>query len=85
MYSLQREVAHEPRTALVAGADGLSIIRRLLNEASPLLRSGGHFVFEIGFGQSDAVQQLIDARVWELKNIRADLQEIPRVFVLQRK
>jgi release factor glutamine methyltransferase len=85
MYSLQREVAHEPRTALVAGTDGLSIIRRLLNETSPLLRSGGHFVFEIGFGQSDAVQQLIDRRVWELKNIRADLQEIPRVFVLQRK
>jgi release factor glutamine methyltransferase len=85
MYSLQREVAHEPRTALVAGADGLSIIRRLLSETLPLLRPGGYFVFEIGFGQSDAVQQLIDPRVWEFKRIRADLQEIPRVFVLQRK
>jgi release factor glutamine methyltransferase len=85
MNGLQREVTHEPRTALAAGADGLSIIRRLLSETAPLLRPGGHFVFEIGFGQSDAVQQLIDPRVWEFKEKRADLQEIPRVFVLQKK
>lgn len=84
MRQLQREVTHEPRTALAAGPDGLSIIRRLLREASPLLRSGGHFVFEIGFGQSDAVKQLLDPRIWECKEIRADLQKIPRVFVLQR-
>ncbi|MDX6384270.1 MAG: release factor glutamine methyltransferase, partial [Blastocatellia bacterium] len=85
MDELQREVTHEPRTALVAGPDGLSIIRRLLGETSPLLRSGGYFVFEIGFGQSDAVRQLMDPWVWELKKIRADLQQIPRVFVLQKK
>ncbi len=85
LNGLQREVTHEPRTALAAGADGLSIIRRLLSETPPLLRSGGHFVFEIGFGQSDVVEQLIDLRVWEFKEKRADLQEIPRVFVLQKK
>jgi release factor glutamine methyltransferase len=85
MKTLQREVQHEPRTALAAGADGLSIIRRLLDETRPLLRPGGHLIFEIGFGQSQAVQQLIDPRVWELIEIRADLQEIPRVFVLQGK
>lgn len=85
MKTLQREVNHEPRTALAAGADGLSIIRRLLEETRPLLRLGGHFVFEIGFGQSQAVQQLVDPRVWELIEIRADLQKIPRVFVLQGK
>lgn len=85
MKSLQREVNHEPRGALAAGPDGLSIIRRLLDETRPLLRARGHFVFEIGFGQSQAVRELIDPRVWELTEIRADLQKIPRVFVLQRK
>jgi release factor glutamine methyltransferase len=85
MKTLQREVNHEPRTALAAGADGLSIIRRLLHEARPFLRSGGHLVFEIGFGQSEAIEQLIDRHVWNLLERCEDLQGIPRTFVLQKK
>jgi release factor glutamine methyltransferase len=85
MKTLQREVRHEPRTALAAGTDGLSIIRRLLHEARPFLRSGGHLVFEIGFGQSEAIEQLIDRHVWNLLERREDLQGIPRTFVLQKK
>ncbi|MDX6444191.1 MAG: release factor glutamine methyltransferase [Blastocatellia bacterium] len=85
MKTLQREVNHEPRTALAAGADGLSIIRRLLDETRPFLRSGGHLVFEIGFGQSEAIEQLIDGRVWNPIERCEDLQGIPRTFVLQKK
>jgi release factor glutamine methyltransferase len=85
LKGLQREVSHEPRAALGGGPDGLSIIRRLLIEARPFLRPDGYFVFEIGFGQSEAVEQLIDRRVWQLLEIRTDLQKIPRTFVLQTK
>lgn len=85
MKTLQREVNHEPRTALAAGVDGLSIIRRLLHEARPFLRSGGHLVFEIGFGQSEAIEQLIDRHVWNLLERCVDLQGILRTFVLQKK
>jgi release factor glutamine methyltransferase len=85
LKSVQREVSYEPRAALAAGSDGLSVIRRLLREARPFLRSGGHFVFEVGFGQSAAVEHLIDRRVWKLLEIRTDLQRIPRTFVLQGK
>jgi release factor glutamine methyltransferase len=85
LESVQREVRHEPRVALVAGDDGLSLIRRLLLEARPYLRSGGHLVFEIGLGQSTLVEQLIDAEVWTLLEIRSDLQGIPRTVVLRRK
>jgi release factor glutamine methyltransferase len=85
MQNLQREVNYEPRAALAGGADGLSVIRCLLLEARPFLRSGGYFVFEIGFGQSEGVEQLIDGRVWKLLEIRADLQKIPRTFVLQAR
>jgi len=85
MQSLQREVRFEPRAALVAGSDGLAVIRRLLREARPFLRAGGYFVFEIGFGQREAVEQLVDRRVWKLLEIREDLQSIPRTFVLQGK
>jgi release factor glutamine methyltransferase len=85
LEDLQREVRQEPRAALAAGTDGLSVIRRLLSEAPQFLRRGGYFVFEIGFGQSSAVEQLIDRRVWDLLEIREDLQGIPRTFVLQKK
>jgi release factor glutamine methyltransferase len=84
MKNLQREVIHEPRAALAAGPDGLSVIRRLLSDVRPFLRAGGYFVFEIGFGQSEAVKQLIDRHVWKLLEIREDLQGIPRTFVLQK-
>lgn len=85
MNGLQREVRYEPAAALAGGPDGLSVIQRLLLGARPFLHSGGHFVFEIGFGQSEAMEQLIDRHVWKLIEIRKDLQGIPRTFVLQVK
>lgn len=85
MKDLQREVRYEPVGALAGGPDGLSVIQRLLLGARPFLRSGGHFVFEIGFGQSEAVEQIVDRRVWKLIEIRKDLQGIPRTCVLQVK
>jgi release factor glutamine methyltransferase len=85
MAGLQREVRDfEPRSALAAGADGLSIIRRLLLEAPSFLKSGGHLLFEIGFEQSAAVEQLIVSDIWRLLDIYKDLQGIPRTVVLQK-
>jgi release factor glutamine methyltransferase len=85
LRQVPREVRFEPREALEAGSDGLGVITRLLVEAPRRLDPGGHLIFEIGFGQSDAVEQLIDSRVWKLLEIRRDLQGIPRTFVLQGK
>jgi release factor glutamine methyltransferase len=85
LKSVQREVRHEPPAALAAGPDGLSVIRRLLTDVPPFLCAGGYFVFEIGFGQSEAVEKLVDRRVWKLLEIREDLQGIPRTFLLQGK
>jgi release factor glutamine methyltransferase len=85
LAGLQREVRDfEPRLALAAGPDGLEIIRRLLLEATGFLKTGGHFLFEIGFDQSPAVEQLIDRDVWKLLDIHSDLQGIPRTVALQK-
>ncbi len=86
---LQREVRDfEPRSALVAGDDGLSIIRRLLFDAGSYLKTGGHLLFEIGFQQGERVRQLIEQPVnqrrWKLLDIHKDLQGIPRTVVLQK-
>ncbi len=84
--SLQPEVRdYEPLSALIAGDDGLSHIRALLRDAPPVLWPGGYLIFEIGFGQRDAVNSLVDASIWDLIEIRNDLQSIPRTFVLRRK
>jgi release factor glutamine methyltransferase len=83
--SLQREVRDfEPRLALEAGVDGLSMISRLLVDAGAHLQSGGYFLFEIGFDQHRAIEQLIDRRVWKLLDIHKDLQGIPRTVVLEK-
>ncbi len=83
--TLPREVRdHEPRAALVAGADGLDSIRRLLEHAPTFLRAHGFLIFEIGFGQAEAVCNLIASRVWNLLEMRRDLQGIPRTVVLQK-
>lgn len=82
---LQREVRdHEPLVALSPGDDGLSVIRRLLHDSPRLLRENGHLLMEIGFDQREKVRQLVDPEVWTLKEIRPDLQCIPRIVVLQK-
>jgi release factor glutamine methyltransferase len=82
---LQREVRdHEPLVALSPGADGLSIIRRLLQDAPRFLREKGHLLMEIGFDQGETVQQLVDADMWTVKEIRRDLQGIPRIVALRK-
>ena len=76
---------HEPLVALSPGPDGLTVIRRLIHEAPQFLKPNGHLIMEIGFDQGEAVQQLIDARVWESLEIRPDLQCIPRIVVLRKR
>ena len=83
---LQREVRdYEPLVALSPGGDGLSVIRRLISDSPDFLQRDGHLIMEIGFDQGEAVQQLVDERVWTLREILPDLQGIPRIVVLQKR
>jgi release factor glutamine methyltransferase len=85
LAGLQREVRDfEPRAALAGGPDGLAVIRRLLVESVMFLKTGGHFLFEIGFDQGEAVQQLVDPKIWKLIEIYVDLQCIPRIVALEK-
>ncbi|HEU4508604.1 MAG TPA: peptide chain release factor N(5)-glutamine methyltransferase [Pyrinomonadaceae bacterium] len=82
---LQREVRdHEPLVALSPGADGLTIIRRLINETPPFLKPNGHLLMEIGFDQGESVTELVNETSWQLLEIRPDLQGIPRIVVLRK-
>lgn len=49
---------HEPRAALLAGPTGTEVIERILNEAPPYLRSGGHLIMELSPMIADACADL---------------------------
>jgi release factor glutamine methyltransferase len=53
------ELRHEPREALVAGADGLAAIREIARAAGSFLRPGGWCFLEHGAGQDGAVRRLL--------------------------
>ena len=52
---------HEPRGALVAGADGLDVIRRLIPQAAAHLRPGGYLLIEISPMIHDSAVELISS------------------------
>jgi len=73
---------YEPPSALFAGEDGLDIYRRLIPQAFAALKPGGWLLLEIGYGQRDALAQLLSQ--WTSLSFIADLQGIPRVACAQR-
>lgn len=91
--ALQPEVSvHEPRTALAGGADGLDVLRRLIEEAPRMLgsggtadrRSAGALVLETAGGvQADAVASLMAAAGFVGVTTREDLTGVVR-FVAGR-
>jgi release factor glutamine methyltransferase len=58
---LPRDVLeHEPRSALDGGPDGLDVVRRVVADASQLLRRGGWLLVEIGGDQDGALVAELD-------------------------
>jgi release factor glutamine methyltransferase len=77
-------VGWEPHAALFSGADGLSLMRDLLDAAAGRLAPGGVLVVEFGFGQEDDVRSIAARAGWRVDRVRADLQGIARTIVLGR-
>lgn len=74
----------EPASALFGGPDGLDVIRQLVPAAVRALRSGGRLIFEIGDGQSDAVEALVRSSGLVWREARPDLAGILRVVVADK-
>lgn len=78
---LPREVqAHEPASALFAGADGLDDYRRIVPELPRLLTSGGLAALEIGWTQADAVSAMV-RQAGLSAALRRDLAGRPRAVL----
>lgn len=51
----------EPRSALLAGEDGLDVIRKIVQEAPTVLTGGGFLLFEIGADQGSAASRIVES------------------------
>jgi release factor glutamine methyltransferase len=75
---------HEPRLALDGGADGLDLVRRLLDQAPAHLRPKGAVLLELGDRQADAATTATRARFPAAAiSLRNDLGSRPRVLIIQ--
>jgi release factor glutamine methyltransferase len=81
--TMQHEVVrHEPHLALFSGADGLDAIRRLIPQSQSVLRAKGLLAFEFGYGQRDAIAQLLTD--WHNVRFIDDYAGIPRIVLATR-
>jgi release factor glutamine methyltransferase len=83
--SLPIAASYEPRAALDGGADGLTVIGRLLERQPEALLPGGVALVEIGGDQGEAIGGLV-ARVlpgWPWR-VEVDLGGLPRVARIER-
>lgn len=79
--SIQKEVLREPRLALDGGEDGLSFYRRIFDEAPLYLKRGGYCMVEIGYGQREAVREIMERQGnFKVIDVRKDQYGIDRVI-----
>lgn len=83
MAARDKSVLSEPTLALDGGEDGLVFYRRFLDAFSSLLAPDGAFLFEIGWGQGDALRTLGKERGFTVEILK-DYGGRDRVAVLTR-
>lgn len=85
MGRLPPEVRRDPSEALVAGEDGLDVIREILTGAWDHLQPGGALFLEIGEGQGERVRELLaESGDWARTTIRKDLAGKARFAFAER-
>lgn len=77
---------HEPHIALFAGADGLTVIRELIEGAGLRLRAGGLLALEVGMDQGeDVVARIDDHGAFRGARVHRDLSGRPRYVTAVRR
>ncbi|NEZ05145.1 peptide chain release factor N(5)-glutamine methyltransferase [Wenzhouxiangella sp. XN201] len=78
------DVRFEPQTALVAGSDGLDVIRELVQQSARALAAGGCLLIEHGHDQAGEVRHLLQAADFHAIASHRDLAGIERVTLGRR-
>ena len=79
---LEKDVSEfEPIAALKGGNDGLSLIRKVVERSSKLLKKGGKFILEIGHDQKLKVKSLLKKKKFYVKKIVKDYGKKNRCII----
>jgi len=71
----------EPKLALDGGADGLDLVRPLVEQAAQVLKPGGGIFLEIGYDQGPAVAQVLKTAGFQQVEIKKDLAGLDRIVL----
>ncbi len=78
--TLERDIKEfEPRLALDGGADGLALVRRIVEAAPGRLAKGGVLAIEVGVGEAADAAEIFAARGFRDVTITRDLARLERV------
>ena len=67
---LERDIyGYEPISALDGGLDGLSKIKKFINNSSKLIKRNGILILEIAFDQNDKVKKILKAKGYYIKDV----------------
>lgn len=76
---------YEPKLSLFAGADGLDIHRRIIENADSFLKPDAALMLEIGYSQGQAIKQLLEQTgVFGEIKIEKDLNNNDRIAIARK-
>ncbi len=78
---LDPEVLSEPKAALDGGPGGLTLLRKIIEDAPVYLKTGGYLLVEIGYDQADAVVDIVNSSELDLVEVKKDYAGIDRVLI----
>ena len=73
----------EPKSALDGGYNGYSILEKVINRSTNLLKINGNLILEIGYDQVSCVSRLLEKNGFYIKKISKDLSKKDRCIVAQ--
>ena len=78
-------INYEPRIALNGGLDGLSEIKKVINNSAKLIKKNGILVLEIGFDQTEKIKEILRKNDFFVKKVFKDLAKNNRCIVSIKK
>ena len=83
---LEKDVINfEPILALNGGLDGMSVIRKVINKSSELIKKNGILVLEIAFNQKNKVVKLLEQKGFYINKVLKDLANNDRCIVCTKR
>jgi len=84
-YLDKNVIGFEPRLALDGGLDGLSVIQKVIEKSSKLIKKNGILVLEMALDQKDKVMKILKKEGFYIKKIIKDLSNKDRCITAIKK